>query len=66
MYYSDDPVRDFERYDAQRERELARRPKCCECDEHIQEDYCFEIDGELVCIHCLKRYYLKNTEDYIE
>ena len=66
MYYSDDPVRDFERYDAQRERELARRPKCCECDEPIQEDHCFEINDELVCIHCLKRYYLKGVEDYIE
>ena len=37
MYYTDNPVRDFERYDADREDELASLPVCDICDEPIQD-----------------------------
>ena len=50
---SDDPVRDFERWDAAREAELAKLPKCCECGEPIQTDCYFEIDGDLYCEDCM-------------
>lgn len=66
MYYSDDPVRDFERYSAQQERELARLPKCGYCCEPIQEHFCFEINDELICVHCLKQNYRREVADYIE
>ena len=54
------------RHLAEQERELERRPRCYECDEPIQEDYCFEINEELVCIHCLKSYYMKSTDYYLK
>ena len=64
MYYSDDPVADFLRRDAEQARKLERLPVCVECDEPIQDDYCFEIDGELICAECLVRNHRKYTEDY--
>lgn len=65
-YYSDDPVADFTRLDAEQARELKRLPVCVECDEPIQDEYCFEINGELVCKDCLIRNHKKDTDDYIE
>lgn len=66
MYYSDDPVRDFLRHSAEQERELARLPRCSECGEPITEEFCFEINDELICVHCLKQNYRRDTEDFIE
>lgn len=65
-YYSDDPVRDFHRHSAKQERELAKLPKCAYCGEPITEEFCFEINDEIICIHCLKIYHRRDTEDYIE
>lgn len=66
MYYSDDPIADYNRYSAEQERELAQLPKCSYCGEPIQEHFCFEINDELICVHCLKQNYRRDTEDYIE
>lgn len=51
------------RQDAELEAELEARPKCSECDEHIQDDYCYEINGEVICEHCLNAYYRKSVEE---
>ena len=47
------------------ERELERLPICCECDQPIQDEVCFEFDGELICLECLKENHKKHTDDYI-
>lgn len=52
MIWTDDPVRDAAAYDAELERELLKRPICDKCGEHIQEDFAYEIDGELYCDSC--------------
>lgn len=65
MYYSDDPIADFERYDADREEELTKYPVCCMCGERIQDDYLYDIDGDLVCESCLVHEYRKSTDNYI-
>lgn len=64
--YSDDPLADFMRRDAEQAKELKRLPVCVECNEPIQDEYCFEINGELVCKQCLKDNHRKHTDDYIE
>lgn len=56
----------WEQHDRERERELQKLPKCDECGERIQDDYLYEINGELVCIECLDKNHCKHTEDYIE
>ena len=66
MYRTDEPIRDFEQHDAEQQRRRRRLPRCCECDEPIQDDDCFEINGELICPGCLKDNHQKRTADYIE
>ena len=61
-----DPIRDFEERDRRQARRLMRRPRCCECHEHIQDDVCYEIGGKLICPECLEANYERNTDDYID
>ena len=57
---------DFLRREREAERWLSRRPKCCECGEHIQEDKCYQIaDGKIICPTCLDLLYKKDTEDFM-
>jgi formylmethanofuran dehydrogenase subunit E len=65
MPYSDDPIRDFERYDSGQARELRRLPVCAECGEPIQDEHCFEINDELICEQCLNQNHRKYVDDYI-
>lgn len=64
-YISDDPIRDFELWDAEQSKQIEKLPKCRICNEPIQDDYLFEIDGELICEDCLKNEYRQETEKYI-
>ena len=66
MFYTDDPVQDFLRFDAERESRLSKRPKCDACREGIQTDECYEIDGKLLCPYCMDSAYRVWTDDYIE
>lgn len=71
MFRTDDAHADFDRFDAKRERDLDKLPKCEHCGEAIQgEDlYDFE-DGYLICEDCVIEYinerYKKKTENYVE
>lgn len=53
MYRSDDPLRDFDRWDFDEERWLASRPKCAECGEPITTDTAYRFEGELICEDCM-------------
>ena len=64
-FRTDDPVADFERYDAEQQKELEKCPKCSECSEYIQDEHYYEINDEVVCEECLNQNYRKNVEDYI-
>ena len=55
----------WKRHEAQQEAWLSRRPVCNYCEQHIQEDYLFDIEGELICKDCLVTNFRKNTEDYM-
>ena len=65
MSYTDSPIADFNDWDDRQSKELARLPKCAECGEPIQDEECFEIDGEVICPQCLKDNHRKWTSDYI-
>lgn len=56
MFYSDDPLMDFDRYDREQSRRLAERPVCVECDEPIQDETAFYINGEWICESCMDSY----------
>lgn len=65
VFRTDDPVEDFERYDAEQQRRLSELPVCSECGEPVQDDYYYEINDEIICQECLDRDFRKRTEDYI-
>lgn len=41
---------------------LAKRPLCADCDEPIQDDHCFEINGEYICPRCMEDLHRKDVE----
>ena len=66
MYYTDDPARDFDRWDMEQARAEARLPQCECCGETIHDDEYYEIDNEILCEECMKDRYMKSTEDFIQ
>ncbi len=65
FFFTDDPVADAERYYAEQEREWEKRPKCSICDETIGDEYCYEINDELICQECLDENFRKCVDDCI-
>ena len=63
-----DPLDDFAQQDIEQERMRARLPVCDnpKCKKRIDDDFYFEIDGEILCEDCMNLRYRKSTEDYIE
>lgn len=51
-YYSDDPIADFERWDLDQQKLLDSRPRCYYCEEPIQTDACYEVNGHKYCLDC--------------
>lgn len=43
----------FAAYDADQCRALEKLPVCSECGETVQDEYYYEINGEVVCQECL-------------
>lgn len=68
MFYSDDPVRDFDRYDAVMAAREAKLPECenkgCR-HRKIHDEIFFDIDGEILCEDCMRDRYERNTEDWL-
>ena len=63
---TNDPIADFDRYEAEQQRRLERCPKCDYCNKHITEDNYYDINGDIVCEECLDSHFKRETEDYIE
>ena len=67
MMWTDDPARDWDRYCDEQERWAKENlPRCSECNDLITDDYCFEINDELICQGCLISNYRKRVEDCVE
>ena len=56
----------FDMYDRERQAELDKLPNCDYCNQPIQDEHLYDFDGDLVCEECLKDYFRKNVEDYME
>ena len=52
FYYSDDPIKDFEEKDQEDSAWLERRPVCCGCGDHIQDDYAYKDGSDWYCDNC--------------
>lgn len=66
MPYTNNPLADFINHDREQEAQLQKMPVCCYCDEHIQDEHLYLINDEFVCPKCLKGYFRKNTDDFID
>ena len=55
----------WEYAERERERRLAMLPTCEKCNESIQDEDYYDVDGEILCEACMKRKYRKFTEDLI-
>lgn len=66
--YTDDPERDFDRWDMEQARREARLPVCenPKCKKRIHDDIFFEIDGEILCEKCVHDRYARSTEDWLQ
>lgn len=65
MYFTDDPVADYERYSSDQEAELEKYPVCCECGNPITDEKLVYINDEFMHLKCFKKEYVKNTEDFV-
>ena len=65
MFITDNPDRDFERWDREQANAIKLLPRCCECDEAIQDEYCYEINGEYICEQCMDDNHRKITTNLI-
>ena len=64
MFFTDDPIRDYDRYQEEQDKQLQKLPRCSECDNPIQTEECYEFNDELICPECLKDNHRKPVEDY--
>lgn len=64
--YTGDPIRDAEAWDAEQQAGLDRLPVCTYCGEPIQDDFCYEINDEIICEECLNEHYRHYTDSYID
>ena len=53
MFWTDDPVADFHRHDAEQTKWLESLPKCAECGEPIQQEDAVCLEGRFYCDECL-------------
>lgn len=63
MFFTDDPVADFSRHDAEQEAELELLPICSECGERIQDEHCFVINDMPIHESCMKENYRVSVTD---
>lgn len=66
MIYTDDPAKDFDRWDMEQARREARLPVCDCCGEIINDDFYWEIDDEILCADCMNERYRHYTDDYAQ
>lgn len=55
----------LKQHDSMHQKQLDKLPVCSYCDEPVQEDYYFEINGEVICETCMNRFFKKDIDDYV-
>ena len=53
-------------HDQEQQEQLKKLPRCYECGERIQDDHCYEVNGEYICEHCMEENHRKWVEDIVE
>lgn len=66
MSWTDDPERDFDRYDRELADKLDRLPRCCCCDEPIQQEEAIYYNDQWCCKECESEFWDDIREDFLE
>lgn len=61
-----DPYDEFEAYSNRQEIKLSKCPKCALCDEPIQDEYGYRLDGNLYCWDCALEWLRDVAAEYID
>jgi hypothetical protein len=58
----------FDLHDMEMERKRARLPVCDnrKCRRQINDDYYYEVDGDILCEKCMNLRFRKSVEDFVE
>lgn len=64
--FTDDPIADFMRHDAEQERLLSRLPVCAECGEPIQDEQCIVINDMAFHRDCILDNYTVYTDSLMD
>ncbi len=59
--YTDDPLRDYEAYEAELVRLEEQVPVCDYCNRPVMDDFYYEINEEPVCADCLEQYFKREV-----
>lgn len=62
MYYTDNPLADFDRWCDEQNEKLKKLPVCSVCGEHIQDDHYYLINDENICPDCLENEFRKEID----
>ena len=63
--YTDEPDRDYDAFCWNQDYLHGMLPMCCECNERIEDEFCYEINGEVLCETCMEQY-KRFTADLME
>lgn len=56
----------WKQYDAEQQAKLEKLPVCSDCQEPIQEEYCYEVGKEVLCEDCMNDRYQVTTDWFID
>ena len=62
MFHVSDNYDRWLQHDTEQENRLRDLPECSECGEPIQDEFCYEVNGEYICENCMDSH-KKCTED---
>jgi len=62
IFRTDDPIRDFHRWDAQQTKEEEKYPLCEMCGRRIYDDTYYRIFGNDICKSCVESCELDNVD----
>lgn len=54
--YTNNPPADYDAHCREQDRAMELLPECCECGNRIEDDFCYEINGEIICETCMEQY----------
>ena len=54
MIKTEDPIRDYTRWDEEQFEKEQQLPVCCECGKRISDEFYYEIAGRVHCENCVE------------